>query len=169
MSMIDVETPRAVAADDAPIAVGRIGGARRAIAVIAYYLIGVMFGVGLAKSGSISWFKVQEMFRLQSADLYLVFVAAVVSALVPTQLMKRLRVRTLSGAPLQTEPKRLGRGYRYLIGGPIFGAGLAITGACPGPLYALIGTGATVMSIAVVSAVAGMWFYGVLRPRLPHY
>ena len=167
--MTDLEIPRVVAAQNAPIVTVRMGGGRRAVAMIAYYLIGVMFGVGLAKSGSISWFKVQEMFRLQSADLYLVFVAAVVSALVPTQLMKRLRMRTWSGAPLQTEPKRLGRGYRYLIGGPIFGAGLAITGACPGPLYALIGTGATVMAVAVVSAVAGMWLYGVLRPRLPHY
>ncbi len=142
---------------------------RRIATVAAYYLIGVMFGVGLAKSGSISWFKVQEMFRLQSPDLYLVFIAAVLAALIPVQLIKRMHVRTLSGEPLQLEPKRLGRGYRYWIGGPIFGAGLAITGACPGPLYALIGTGATVMIIAVLSAVAGMWIYGLLRPRLPHY
>jgi uncharacterized membrane protein YedE/YeeE len=144
-------------------------GGRRATAVAAYYLIGVMFGVGLTKSGSISWFKVQEMFRLQSPDLYLVFVAAVLAALIPVQIIKRLGVRTMSGEPLQLEPKRLGKGYRYWIGGPIFGAGLAITGACPGPLYALIGSGATVMLVAVASAAAGMWLYGALRPKLPHY
>lgn len=146
-----------------------ITGARRAAAIVAYYVIGVMFGIGLTKSGSISWFKVQEMFRLESSDLYLVFIAAVLAALVPVQILKRLGVRTMSGEPLQLEPKRLGRGYRYWIGGPIFGAGLAITGACPGPLYALIGTGATVMLVAVASAVAGMWLYGALRPKLPHY
>ena len=139
------------------------------IAGVAYYLIGLIFGVALAKSGSISWFKVQEMFRLQSPDLYLVFVTAVVAALIPVQLLKRMPLRTLTGEPLRIEPKRLGRGYRYWIGGPIFGAGLAITGACPGPLYALIGTGATVMLIAVISAVAGMWIYGLFRSRLPHY
>lgn len=146
-----------------------ITGARRAAAIVAYYVIGVMFGIALTKSGSISWFKVQEMFRLESPDLYLVFIAAVLAALVPVQTLTRLGVRTMSGEPLQLEPKRLGRGYRYWIGGPIFGAGLAITGACPGPLYALIGTGATVMLIVVASAVAGMWLYGALRPKLPHY
>ena len=82
--------------------------------------------------------------------------------------LQRLRLKTLSGEPITIPPKSLGLGVRYAAGGTIFGLGWALAGACPGPLFALLGNGVTVMIVAIASALAGTWWYGFLRPRLPH-
>lgn len=141
----------------------------RAAEFALYYAAGTLFGIALAKSGAVSWFKLQEMFRLQGFHLLGVFVTAIATAFVGLQIVKRTGARALTGDAITLPPKELGRGYRYWLGGPIFGAGLAIAGACPGPLYALVGGGATVMVVALASALAGTWAYGRLRSRLPHY
>ena len=83
-------------------------------------------------------------------------------------VIKRLRLRALSGEPISIPPKSLGYGVRYAVGGTIFGLGWALTGACPGPLFALVGNGVTVMIVAIISALAGTWLYGLLRAKLPH-
>lgn len=83
-------------------------------------------------------------------------------------MIKRLGLRTVGGGPIEVPSKKLGYGVRYALGGTIFGLGWALTGACPGPLFALVGNGVTVMAAAIVSALAGTWLYGLLRPRLPH-
>jgi uncharacterized membrane protein YedE/YeeE len=138
------------------------------IALVAYLLLGVCFGIVLTKSEVVSWFRIQEMFRFQSPRMYEIIASAVVVAAVSVALIKRLGVKTASGEPIAIPPKRLGLGVRYAVGGTLFGLGWALAGACPGPLFALVGSGVTVMVAAIVSALAGTWLYGLLRPRLPH-
>jgi len=135
---------------------------------LTYLLFGIFFGITLTKSEVLSWYRIQEMFRFQSPRMYEIIASAVVVASVSVALTKRLGFKTLSGAPIEIPPKTLGLGVRYAVGGTIFGLGWALTGPCPGPLFALVGSGETVMIVAIVSALAGTWLYGVLRPKLPH-
>ena len=133
-----------------------------------YLLLGIVFGIVLTKSEVISWFRIQEMFRFQSFHMYGIIGSAVLTAGLSLQLIKRQRWHALTGDLVVVPPKQLGTGIRYLLGGTIFGLGWAIVGACPGPMFALLGGGLTVMSVTLASAVAGTWAYGALRPRLPH-
>jgi uncharacterized protein len=116
----------------------------------------------------VSWFRVQEMFRFDAFHMYGIIGAAVATAALSLLVIRRLGLRGVDGAPLGLAPKQLGRGVRYVAGGTTFGLGWALTGACPGPLVALVGAGAPVMVVTIVSALAGTWTYGMLRPRLPH-
>ena len=133
-----------------------------------YLALGVLFGITLVKSEAVSWFRIQEMFRFQAFHMYGIMGSALAVAAFSVASIKRFHIKTLDGEPIDIPPKELGRGHRYWAGGAIFGVGWALTGACPGPLFALVGAGVTVVSVAVVSAVAGTWFYGYLRPNLPH-
>ncbi len=137
-------------------------------ALLAYLVLGILFGVVLSKSEVLSWFRIQEMFRFQSPRMYEIIVSAILTAALSLALIKRLGVRTVGGKSIEVPPKILGHGVRYALGGTLFGLGWALTGACPGPLFALVGHGITVMTVAIVSALAGTWLYGVLRPSLPH-
>jgi uncharacterized membrane protein YedE/YeeE len=136
--------------------------------LLAYLFLGVAFGAVLTKSEVLSWFRIQEMFRFQSPRMYEIIASAVVVAAASVALIKRLRLKTISGEPIAIPPKKLGLGVRYAVGGTIFGLGWALTGACPGPLFALVGNGVTVMIAAIASALAGTWLYGWRRPKLPH-
>jgi uncharacterized protein len=136
--------------------------------LLVYLLTGVAFGLVLTKGEAISWFRMQEMFRFQGFHMYGVFATALPVAILSVQLMKRFGVRTARGRPITIPPKELGRGSRYVLGGIIFGMGWAFTGACPGPLFALVGAGFPVFAVALVAALAGTWTYGLLRPKLPH-
>jgi uncharacterized membrane protein YedE/YeeE len=138
------------------------------MALAPYFLIGAAFGALLLESEVISWFRIQEMFRFESFHMYGIMASAVVVAGVSLEVIKRRRLRDSAGAPLALAPKTLGRGVRYIVGGAVFGMGWALTGACPGPLVALVGAGVPVMLVAIVSALVGTWTYGYLRPRLPH-
>lgn len=136
--------------------------------LVSYLLLGAFFGVILTKSEVISWFRIQEMFRFQSLYMYLIIGSAVATAALSLALIRRLQLRTFSGDPISVPPKTLGKGTRYWLGGSLFGLGWALTGACPGPLFALVGAGFPVLAVAILSAAAGTWAYGRLRPRLPH-
>jgi uncharacterized membrane protein YedE/YeeE len=136
--------------------------------MIAYLVMGTLFGFVLVRSEVISWFRIQEMFRFQSPRMYLILGAAVVTAGIALEIIKRLGLRTVAGEPIAVPPKAVGRGYRYWIGGALFGMGWALTGACPGPLVALIGAGVLPMIVVVAAAILGTWTYGQLRPHLPH-
>ena len=138
------------------------------MAFLVYFGLGLLFGVTLTRSEVISWFRIQEMFRFQSFHMYGVIASALAVAAVSLALIRRLGLATIQGEPIVIPPKVLGRGYRYWIGGTIFGVGWAFTGACPGPLFALAGGGVTVFLAAILSALAGTWAYGLLRPKLPH-
>ena len=131
-----------------------------------YLAAGILFGIVLVKAEVISWFRIQEMFRLQSFHLYGVLGTAVVTGIISVWLIKRFNVKTIHGESIHFHPKKFNRGQ--IIGGIIFGSGWAMTGACPGPLFAQIGTGALVVAVVLLSAVAGTWVYGYLREKLPH-
>lgn len=131
-----------------------------------YLVMGLLFGIILVKSEVISWFRIQEMFRLQSFHMYGVIGSAIVVGMLSIWLIKKYKVKTIYGEPIEFATKKLNKGNIY--GGLLFGAGWAITGACPGPLFAQIGTGATVIIITLLSAIGGTWFYGLLRKHLPH-
>ena len=133
-----------------------------------YFLIGALFGIVLLESEVISWFRIQEMFRFESFHMYGIIGSAVIVAAVSLQVIKRLELRDVTDAPIALPPKTLGSGVRYIVGGTLFGIGWALTGACPGPLVALVGAGVPVMLVTIASALAGTWTYGYLRPRLPH-
>jgi len=131
-----------------------------------YMLVGIIFGIVFVKAEIVSWFRIQEMFRLQSFFMYGVIGTAVVVGMISVFLIKKLKIKTLSGEKIIFHDKVFNKGQIY--GGLIFGLGWAITGACPGPLFAQIGSGFAVVSVTLVSAIAGTWVYGYLRDKLPH-
>lgn len=133
---------------------------------IKYLFIGLLFGVVLVKSQVISWFRIQEMFRLQAFHMYGIIGSAIVVGMLSILIIKRFRIKTLLGEVVVIQPKKFSWGNVY--GGLIFGLGWAITGACPGPLFAQIGSGFLVTAVTLLSAIAGTWVYGLLRNKLPH-
>jgi len=136
--------------------------------LLPYLLIGIYFGIVFTKSEVISWFRIQEMFRFQAFHMYGIIGSAVVVAMISVQIIKRNKLRDRDGNPIVIPPKEMGKGTRYWLGGTLFGLGWAITGACPGPMFALVGNGVSVMLVTILAAVAGTFAYGVLRPKLPH-
>ena len=140
----------------------------RISSLVPYAMMGTLLGIILVKSEVVSWYRIQEMFRFESFHMYGVLGSAFLTALVAVQTLKRLQVRSRTGEPITLPPKVLGKGYRYWIGGSIFGIGWALSGGCPGPLFALAGSGVTVYLVAALSALLGTWTYGYLRPGLPH-
>lgn len=133
-----------------------------------YLLAGVAFGFVITRAEVISWFRIQEMFRFHAFHMYGIIVSAIIVAALSLEMLKRAEACALDGTRIALAPKQLGLGYRYAVGGTIFGVGWAFTGACPGPLFALLGSGVSVMLLPILSAIAGTWVYGYLRPRLPH-
>ena len=131
-----------------------------------YFFVGVFFGFVLVKAEVISWFRVQEMFRFQSFQMYGILSSALIVAMLSVFLIKKLKVKTIRGEEIKIEPKKFNWGNVY--GGFIFGFGWALTGACPGPLYALMGSGVYVIAVVLLSAILGTFCYGVFRERLPH-
>ena len=140
----------------------------RPLGLWVYGLAGVLFGILITKAEVISWFRIQEMFRFQGFHMFGIFATARPTGILTVQAMKRWVVNTVRGEAITIPPKQWGRGVRYIAGGVIFGLGWALTGACPGPLLALLGSGVGVMAVGIVTALVGTWTYGLLRPRLPH-
>ena len=133
--------------------------------ILRYLILGTLFGIVFSKAEIISWFRIQEMFRLQSFFMYGVIGSAILVAFISVQLIKRFNIKTIAGEAVNIPEKKFNKGQ--IIGGFIFGLGWALTGACPGPLYAQIGMGFTVISITLLSAVAGTWIYGRFADKLP--
>ncbi|MFQ6602532.1 DUF6691 family protein [Flavobacterium sp. C3NV] len=131
-----------------------------------YMLVGIVFGIVFVKAEIISWYRIQEMFQLQSFFMYGVIGSAVVVGVISVQIIKRFNIKTIQGEKIEIQPKTFNKGQIY--GGLLFGFGWAITGACPGPLFAQIGTGVTVIVVTLLSAIAGTWFYGFIKDKLPH-
>lgn len=134
----------------------------------AYLLVGVLFGVVLTKGELVSWFRIEEALRFKGFYLYEVFASALAVAVPGVALLKRRHPHALTGEPIVIQPEPLGRPVRYIAGGGLFGVGWGMLGACPGPIFALVGAGFGVMVAALGGAVAGTWAYARLRPRLPH-
>lgn len=131
-----------------------------------YLAAGVFFGILLVKAEVISWVRIQEMFRLQSFHMYGVIGSAVVTGIISVWIIRRFKIKTIYGEEIVIHPRSFNKGQ--IFGGLLFGFGWALTGACPGPLFAQIGTGGTVVIVTLLSATAGTWIYGLLRNKLPH-
>ncbi|MBC7388399.1 MAG: YeeE/YedE family protein [Opitutaceae bacterium] len=131
-----------------------------------YTVLGIFFGIVFIKSEVISWFRIQEMFHFQSFHMFGIIGSAIVVGMISIQLIKRFNIKTISGEPIHIQDKKFHWGNIW--GGLIFGLGWAITGACPGPLFAQIGFGYSVVFITLLSAIGGTWVYGYLRDKLPN-
>ena len=132
-----------------------------------FFLIGILFGIIMTKSEIISWFRIQEMFRFHSFHMYGVIGSAVMLGVIQVLIMKKINFKNFKGEIIEFKNKKLGK-YNNLFGGIIFGLGWALTGACPGPLYILIGNGYYVFIVVVLSAILGALSYGMIKDRLPH-
>jgi uncharacterized membrane protein YedE/YeeE len=130
-----------------------------------YLLVGVVFGLALTKGEAISWFRIMEMFRFESFHMYGIFMTAVPVGALSLIIIRSLKLKTFDGEPIEIPSKKYHHGL--IIGGMIFGFGWALTGACPGPLYAQIGSGYTVTIATLLAAIAGTWTFGLLQRFLP--
>ena len=133
---------------------------------IKYLILGVLFGIVFVKAEIISWYRIQEMFRLHSLHMYGVIGTAVIVGMISVFLIKKFKIKTAQNETVVFHDKQFHWGN--VIGALIFGLGWALTGACPGPLFAQIGSGFMVVVITLLSAIGGTWVYGLLRDRLPH-
>jgi uncharacterized membrane protein YedE/YeeE len=134
---------------------------------IRFALVGIFFGIIMTKSQAISWYRIYEMFRFDSFHMYGIIGSAVLLGVIGVALIKKYRLKSTDGTPITFSPKDMSI-PRYLIGGTIFGLGWAMTGACPGPMYTLIGGGFEVILVVLASALLGTFTYGLLRKKLPH-
>jgi len=131
-----------------------------------FLIAGIIFGIILVKAEVISWFRIQEMFRFQSFHMYGIIGSAIVVGMISILLIKKFKIKTFSGEEIKIAPKQFSKGN--IIGGLLFGFGWAMAGACPGPLYALIGSGLPIVIVVLLSAILGTYVYGVVRDKLPH-
>ena len=132
-----------------------------------FVFVGFIFGVILSKGEIISWYRIYEMFWFESFHMYGVIGSAVVIGIIGVQLIKRYDTKSIEGQVIEILPKKKSI-YRYLIGGTIFGLGWAMTGACPGPMFILLGKGIYPIFIVIIGAVFGTFMYGILSKYLPH-
>jgi uncharacterized membrane protein YedE/YeeE len=132
-----------------------------------YILTGILFGIVMTKSEAISWYRIQEMFLFHSIHMYGIIGVAVILGIIQLLLIKKIKLKDHKGQEIELEDKN--KSFpRYLIGGIIFGLGWAMTGACPGPMYTLLGHGFSVFIIIIISALSGTFLYGLIRHKLPH-
>lgn len=134
---------------------------------IKFFTVGIFFGIVLVKSEAVSWYRIFEMFKFQSFHMYGIIGTAVITGIVLLLLSKKLSFKTIEGHLISVPLKQKGLS-RYIIGGIIFGLGWALCGACPGPMYILVGTGAFSILIVIAAALLGTYVYGVLKDKLPH-
>ncbi|NMH86579.1 DUF6691 family protein [Flavivirga algicola] len=132
-----------------------------------FLLVGIFLGIVLVKSEAVSWYRIYEMFRFQSFHMYGIIGTAIVSGILFLQISKRGIIRNIKGADIFVPKKEKGTS-RYIIGGILFGFGWALIGACPGPMYILLGTGVLSMIIVIAAAILGTYIYGLLKDKLPH-
>lgn len=132
-----------------------------------FLLVGIFFGIVLVKSEAVSWYRIYEMFRFQSFHMYGIISTAILTGILFLRLTKKRNTKSLLGLEIEVPKKEKGF-IRYLVGGIIFGLGWALIGACPGPMYILIGTGVYSMIIVIIAALFGTLLYGILKEKLPH-
>jgi uncharacterized membrane protein YedE/YeeE len=133
---------------------------------ILFLLIGIIFGITLIKSDAVSWFRMQEMFHFQGFQIFGIFMTAVPTAALCVWLIKKFHIKTIDGEPVVIGKMKFNLGT--IFGSMIFGIGWAMTGTCPGPIYVQIGSGLSIAILTLISALAGTWVYGYLKPKLPH-
>lgn len=134
---------------------------------IKYLLVGFLFGIVLTKSEAVSWYRIYEMFQFQSFHMYGIIGVAVFTGIVGIQIIKRKNIKDITGKPIVIADKEKGS-FRYWAGGLFFGLGWALVGACPGPIFILIGAGFWSVAVILLGAMIGTFIYGLLKDRLPH-
>lgn len=134
---------------------------------IKFLLVGIFFGIVLVKSEAVSWYRIYEMFRFQSFHMYGIIGTAILTGMLFFLISKKKSAKNSLNEPISFPSKDKGF-KRYIIGGTIFGLGWALIGACPGPMYILLGAGVYSMLIAIASALVGTFLYGILKDKLPH-
>ncbi|MGB0770274.1 MAG: DUF6691 family protein [Flavobacteriaceae bacterium] len=132
-----------------------------------YLIIGILFGITMYKSEAASWFRIYEMFRFESFHMYGIIGTALAMGVVSTLIIKRNNIKSFYGETVKFIPKEKGF-TRYMLGGIIFGLGWALAGACPGPMFTLLGAGFLPISIVIIAAILGTFIYGILKEKLPH-
>jgi uncharacterized membrane protein YedE/YeeE len=132
-----------------------------------FLCVGIFFGIVLVKSEAVSWYRIYEMFRFQSFHMYGIISTAILSGILFLQISKKRHLKSLQGFEISV-PKKENGFFRYLLGGIIFGLGWALVGACPGPMYILVGAGIYSMIIVILAALVGTLIYGAIKHKLPH-
>ncbi len=134
---------------------------------LGYLLVGILFGITLFKSEAASWFRIYEMFRFEAFHMYGIIGSALVLGIIITWIIKKRNIKSFYGHAIAFNPKNKSF-YRYMLGGIIFGLGWALAGACPGPMFTLLGAGFWTILVVIVGAILGTYLYGVFRSKLPH-
>jgi uncharacterized membrane protein YedE/YeeE len=132
-----------------------------------FLIVGIFFGIVLVKSEAVSWYRIFEMFKFQSFHMYGIIGSAVSLGILFLWLFRKFEVKSTEGIAINLPPKKMSFA-RYILGGIIFGLGWALAGACPGPMYILLGTGASSMLLVIAAALLGTFAYGLLKNKLPH-
>ncbi len=134
--------------------------------LLKFLFVGIFFGIILVKSEAVSWYRIYEMFKFQSFHMYGIIGSAVILGIIAIWVIKKTHLKSIENETINIPPKEKGM-FSYLIGGTIFGLGWALAGACPGPMYILVGTGVFSMLLVIGGAVLGTFVYGILRNKLP--
>src|SRR6218665_618836 len=132
-----------------------------------YILVGFFFGIVLTKAEAVSWYRIYEMFQFQSFHMYGIIMTAIAVGVVGVQIIKKKQLKDIDGNPIAIQDKEKGS-FRYWIGGLIFGLGWAMVGACPGPIFIMLGAGFMSIGLILIGALLGTFLYGVLKDKLPH-
>lgn len=134
---------------------------------IKFLIIGILFGIIMTKAEIVSWYRIYEMFRFESFHMYGVIGSAVILGIISVQIMKKYNIKSIQGKEISLAPKAKSF-VRYIVGGSIFGLGWAMTGACPGPIFVLLGNGLWAIGVVIISAILGTFLYGLISDKLPH-
>ena len=132
-----------------------------------FLLVGILFGIVLTKSEAVSWYRIYEMFHFQSFHMYGIIGVAVITGVIGIQIIKRNKLKDITGQPITIQDKEKGFAG-YVIGGILFGLGWGLVGTCPGPIYILLGAGFWAIGIVLIGALLGTFLYGLLKNKLPH-
>lgn len=135
--------------------------------LLKYIVVGFIFGVVLTKAEAVSWYRIYEMFQFQSFHMYGIIMTAIFTGLIGIQIIKRKQIKDSKGQPIVILDKERGNA-RYWIGGILFGLGWAMVGACPGPIFILLGSGFFSVILILIGALFGTFLYGVIKDKLPH-
>ncbi|MEZ4854656.1 DUF6691 family protein [Flavobacterium sp.] len=135
--------------------------------LVRFIIVGFIFGIVLTKAEAVSWYRIFEMFHFQSFHMYGVIFTAIVTGVVGIRFIKKKEVKDYKGKPIEIMDKEKAK-FRYITGGVMFGIGWGIVGACPGPIFILLGSGIATVGIVLLGALVGNFIYGVLRDKLPH-
>ncbi len=135
--------------------------------LLRFLIVGFIFGVVLTKTEAVSWYRIFEMFHFQSFHMYGVIFTAIITGVVGIRFIKKRDLKDYKGLPIEIMDKERAK-FRYIIGGTMFGIGWGIVGACPGPIFVLIGSGIATAGVILLGALVGNFIYGVLRDKLPH-